>query len=156
MCWAYETDWGFVPTVSLPELTEVVLDVMLRTPGCWCWGDLNIHTKAALTGVAQDFMATMTTMELSQYVIGLTYEKGHKLDLVFSTELEDGDLDVEGLVVSPFSWSDNFLVKFSLLAASPLCKGGGSIKMLRPETNGSRWIPECSGGLSVGYGRCSC
>ena len=90
------------------------MDLVLRTPRLLVLGDLNIHAKAALTGVAQDFMATMTTMGLPQYVIGPTYEKGHTLDLVFSMGLEDGD--VEGLVVIPLSWSDHVLVKFSLLA----------------------------------------
>ena len=104
---------------------------MLRTPRLLVLGDLSIHATAALTGVAQDFMATMTTMELSQCVIGSTHEKGHTLDLFFSTELRDGGLDVEGLVIAPLSWSDHFLVKFSLLASSSLCNGGGSIKMIR-------------------------
>ena len=45
----------------------------------------------------------MTTMGLSQCVIGPTHEKGHTLDLIFSTGLEDGGLDVEGLVVTPLS-----------------------------------------------------
>ena len=121
-----------VPTVSLPELTEVVSNLVLRTHRLLVLEDLNIHAKAALTGAAQDFMAAMTIMGLSQYVIGSTHEKGHTLDLVFSTGLEGGGLDVEGLVVTSLSWSDHFLVKFSLLASSPLCKGGGSIKMIRP------------------------
>ena len=89
-----------VPTVSLPELTEVVSDLVLRTPRLLVLEDLNIHAEAALTGAAQDFMVTMTTMGLSQYVISLTHEKGHTLDLVFSTGLEDGGLDVEELVSS--------------------------------------------------------
>ena len=38
----------------------------------------------------------MTTMGLSQCVIGPTHEKGHTLDLVFTTGLEGGGLDVEG------------------------------------------------------------
>ena len=71
MCWAYETDWGFCwctahpaayQTVSLPELMEVVSDLVLRTPMLLMLGDLNIHAKAALTGAAQDFMAAMTIM----------------------------------------------------------------------------------------------
>ena len=52
------------------------------------------------------------------------------MDLVFSMGLEDGGLDVEGLVVTPLSWSDHFL---SLLASSPLCKDGGSMKMICPQ-----------------------
>ena len=115
-----------VPTVSLPKLTEVVLDLVLRTPRLLVLGDFNIHVEAALTAAAQDFMG------LSQYVIGPTHEKGHTLDLVFSTGLEDGGLDMDRLVVTPLLWSDHFLVKFSLLASSSLCKAGGSIKMICP------------------------
>ena len=85
-----------VPTVSLPELTEVVSDMVLRTPRLLVLGDLNIHAQAALTGAGQDFIAAMTTMELFQCVIGLTHEKGHTLDMVSST-----GLDVEGLVLTP-------------------------------------------------------
>ena len=54
-----------VPTVSLPELTEIVSDLALRTPRLLVLGDLNIHAEATLTGVTQDFIATMTTMGLS-------------------------------------------------------------------------------------------
>ena len=74
-----------LPTVSLPELTEVISDLVVRTPRFLTLGDINIHAKATLTGVAQDFMAAMTTMGLSQHVIGPTHEKGHTLDLIFST-----------------------------------------------------------------------
>ena len=63
-----------VPTVSLPELTEVVSDLVLRIPRLLVLGDLNIHAKAALTGAAQDFMDAMTTMGLSQCVIGPMHE----------------------------------------------------------------------------------
>ena len=115
-----------IPRVFLPELTEIISELVLVL------GDLNIHAEAALTGTAQDFMAAMTTMGLSQCVISPTHEKGRTLDLVFSTGLEDGGLDMEELVVTPLSWSDHFLVKFSLLASSSPCKGGGSLKMIRP------------------------
>ena len=64
-------------------------------------------------------------MGLSQCVIGPTHEKGHTLDLAFSTGL---GLDVEGLIVTPLSWSDHFLVKFSLLASSSLCKRGDPLR----------------------------
>ena len=74
-----------VSTVSLPELTEVVSDLLLRTPRLLVLADLNIHAEAALSGVAQDFMATMTTMGLSQFVVGPTHGKAHTLDLIFST-----------------------------------------------------------------------
>ena len=61
-----------IPTVSLPELMEVVSDLVLRTPRLLVLGDCNIHAEAALTGAAQDFMAAMTIMGLSKCVIGPT------------------------------------------------------------------------------------
>lgn len=51
-------------TGSLTELTEVVLDLLLRTPRMIVLGEFNIHAKADLSGQAQD-MAAMTAMGLS-------------------------------------------------------------------------------------------
>ncbi|KAF7252108.1 putative uncharacterized transposon-derived protein F52C9.6, partial [Varanus komodoensis] len=84
----------FCPTVSLPELTDTVSDLVLRTPRMLVLGDFNIHAEASLTGAAQDFMASMTAMGLSQHVTGPTHERGHTLDLVFSTGQEEGGLRV--------------------------------------------------------------
>lgn len=50
------------PQVSLPELTEAILDLTLRMLRFAVLGSFNIHTEAALTGASQDFMAAMTTM----------------------------------------------------------------------------------------------
>ncbi|KAF7243102.1 RNA-directed DNA polymerase from mobile element jockey [Varanus komodoensis] len=77
---------------SLPELTEIVSDLVLETSRMLVLGDFNLHAKTVLTGAAQDFMASMAAMGLSQHVIGPTHEHGHTLDLVFSTGQEEGDL----------------------------------------------------------------
>ena len=63
-----------LPRVSLPELKEVISDLVVKTPRLLLLGDLNLHAEATLTGAVQNFMATMTTMGLSQHVIGLTHE----------------------------------------------------------------------------------
>ncbi|KAF7248685.1 Targeting protein for Xklp2-B [Varanus komodoensis] len=79
---------------SLPELTETVSDLVLRTPRMLVLGDFNLHAETVLTGAAQDFMAAMTAMGLSQHVTGPTHERGHTPDLLFSTGQEGGDLEV--------------------------------------------------------------
>ena len=45
--------------ISMSELTELVLGVVLGSPQLVVLGDVNIHAEAALSGVAQDFMTTM-------------------------------------------------------------------------------------------------
>ncbi|KAF7239822.1 Craniofacial development protein 2 [Varanus komodoensis] len=129
----------FCPTVSLPELTETVSDLVLRTPRMLVLGDFNIHAEASLTGAAQDFMASMTAMGLSQHITGPTHERGHTLDLVFSTGQEEGGLRVRNLCLTPLSWSDHFLVRFVLESDISLCKGADPIVWVRPR---SRMDPE--------------
>ncbi|KAF7247959.1 putative RNA-directed DNA polymerase from transposon BS [Varanus komodoensis] len=129
----------FCPTVSLPELTETVSDLVLRTPRMLVLGDFNLHAEASLTGAAQDFMASMMAMGLSQHVTGPTHERGHSLDLVFSTGQEEGGLRVSNLCLTPLSWSDHFLVRFVLESDFSLCKGADPIVWVRPR---SRMDPE--------------
>ncbi|KAF7242950.1 putative RNA-directed DNA polymerase from transposon BS [Varanus komodoensis] len=76
---------------SLPELTEIISDLVLKIPRMLVLGDFNLHAETVLTGAAQDFMASMAAMGLSQHVIGPTHERGHTLDLVFSTRQEEVD-----------------------------------------------------------------
>ncbi|KAF7250183.1 putative RNA-directed DNA polymerase from transposon BS [Varanus komodoensis] len=122
----------FCPTVSLPELTEIVSDLVLRTPRMLVLGDFNLHAESGLTGAAQDFMASMTAMGLSQHVSAPTHEHGHTLNLVFSTGQEEGDLRVRNLCLTPLSWSDHFLVRFVLESGLSLCKGADPIVWVRP------------------------
>ncbi|KAF7254804.1 RNA-directed DNA polymerase from mobile element jockey [Varanus komodoensis] len=129
----------FCPTVSLPELTETVSDLVLRTPRMLVLGDFNLHAEASLTGAAQDFMASMTAMGLSQHVTGPTHQRGHTLDLVFLTGQEEGALRVRNLCLTPLSWSDHFLVRFVLESDFSLCKGADPIVWVRPR---SRMDPE--------------
>ncbi|KAF7251273.1 DNA polymerase alpha catalytic subunit [Varanus komodoensis] len=68
---------------SLPELMEIISDLVLKTPSMLVLGDFNLHAETVLTGAAQDFMASMMAMGLSQHVIGPTHECVHTLDLVF-------------------------------------------------------------------------
>ncbi|KAF7234862.1 50S ribosomal protein L1 [Varanus komodoensis] len=124
----------FCPTDSLPELTEIVLDLVLRTPRMLVLGDFNLHAETVLTGVAQDFMASMVAMGLSQHISGLTYERGNTLDLVFSTGKEEGDLRVRNLSLMPLSWSDHFLIRFELESGLSLCKGADQIVLVHPQS----------------------
>ncbi|KAF7243144.1 Cullin-3 [Varanus komodoensis] len=55
----------FCPTVSLPELTETVSDLVLRTPRMLVLGDFNLHAETGLTRAAQDFMASMTARPIN-------------------------------------------------------------------------------------------
>ena len=60
--------------------------------------------------MAQDFMAAMTTMGLSQHVTSPTHVAGHTWDLGFSSGQEEGDLKVGDIDISPLSWLDYFLL----------------------------------------------
>ncbi|KAF7240068.1 Transcription activator BRG1 [Varanus komodoensis] len=91
--------------------------------------DFSLYGAAGLTGAAQDFMAAMTAMGLSQHVTDPTHEKVYALGLVFLTGQEDGDLEEE----IPLSWSDHFLM-FKLGASFSLCKGVDLIKMVCPQS----------------------
>ncbi|KAF7243052.1 putative RNA-directed DNA polymerase from transposon BS [Varanus komodoensis] len=124
----------FCPTISLPELTEIVSDLVLRTPRMLVLGDFNLHAETDLTGAAQDFMASMTAMGLSQHVTSPTHERGHTLDLVFSTGQEEGGLRVRNLCLTPLAWSDHFLVRFVLKSDLSLCKGADPIVWVRPRS----------------------
>ncbi|KAF7251034.1 putative RNA-directed DNA polymerase from transposon BS [Varanus komodoensis] len=120
--------------ISLPELTEIVSDLVLRTPRMLVLGDFNLHAETGLTRAVQDFMASMMAMGLSQHVTGPTHECGHTLDLVFSTGQEEGGLRVRNLCLTPLSWSDHFLVRFVLESGLSLCKGADPIVWVRPQS----------------------
>ncbi|KAF7234897.1 E3 ubiquitin-protein ligase TRIM21 [Varanus komodoensis] len=79
-------------------------------------------------------MASMTAMGLSQHVTGPTHERGHTLDLVFSTGQEEGGLRVRNLCLTPLSWSDHFLVRFVLESNLSLCKCVDTIVWVCPQS----------------------
>lgn len=64
-------------------------------------GDFNLHTEADFSGVAQDFMAFMASMGLSQIIAGPAHYAGHALALIFYPGHEECDLIVEELVTVP-------------------------------------------------------
>ena len=66
-------------------------------------GDLNVHAEAVSAAPAQDFMASMTTIGLSQFVTCPTHETGHTLDLFFAPSCEMGSLKIGGLQVTSLS-----------------------------------------------------
>ncbi|KAF7237117.1 putative RNA-directed DNA polymerase from transposon BS [Varanus komodoensis] len=97
-------------------------------------GDFNLHAESGLTGAAQDFMASMMAMGLSQHVSSLIHERGHTLDLVFSTGQEEDDLRVRNLCLTPLSWSDHLLVRFVLESGLSLYKSVDPIVWAHPRS----------------------
>lgn len=87
-------------------------------------GDFNMHTKDPVIGAVQDFIATMANMGLSQ-ISSSNHEDGHMLDLVLLSGQSKGDLEVEEIKTTLLSWSDHFLVRFTLVVVSCLSRGGG-------------------------------
>lgn len=73
-----------------------------------------MHAKASIHKVAQDFMASMTTMGLSQLITGPTHQEGHTLDLVFclNQDIHDLKVCVWRVSLTPFAiaWTDQYLV----------------------------------------------
>ncbi|KAF7239452.1 Platelet-activating factor acetylhydrolase [Varanus komodoensis] len=91
-----EDSAGVQPTlkpISNPTF-QVVSGVMLESPRLLVLGDFNIHAQGILSGAVQDIMAGMTTVGLSQHVIGPVHVLGCTLDLVFLARYEDGALSV--------------------------------------------------------------
>lgn len=80
-----------------------------------------IHTEANLSGAAHDFHVYHDKMGLSQVVSGSTHVAGSTFELVFCTGLNGDDLDMEGLLLVPLSWTDPHLVGFRLIGT--LCHG---------------------------------
>ena len=54
-------------------------------------GNFHVHAKAAFSGVAQDFMSSLTTLGLSQIVSAPAHGAEHTLDLVFCTGVDVTD-----------------------------------------------------------------
>uniref|UniRef100_A0A670I7A7 Reverse transcriptase domain-containing protein n=1 Tax=Podarcis muralis TaxID=64176 RepID=A0A670I7A7_PODMU len=116
---------------SLPELLQVVADVLLETPSLVVLGDFNIHADTTLQGAARDFVESMASMGLSLNKSGPTHSHGHALDLVF-TSMDVGDLTLSKSETKEVPWSDHFLVQLDFSATHPLCREVGPIQMVRP------------------------
>ena len=80
--------------VSLFELSELALVMVLESPQFVMAVDFNSHAEAISSAVAQGFMMTMG---LSQMVYGLTYVVLHTLDLPFCTRQNGKYLGIEKL-----------------------------------------------------------
>uniref|UniRef100_A0A670IGT7 Reverse transcriptase domain-containing protein n=1 Tax=Podarcis muralis TaxID=64176 RepID=A0A670IGT7_PODMU len=116
---------------SLPELLQVVADMLLETPSLVVLGDFNIHADTTLQGAARDFVESMASMGLSLNKFGPTHSRGHALDLVF-TSTDVGDLTLSKSETKEVPWSDHFLVQLDFSATLPLCREVGPIRMVRP------------------------
>ncbi|CAI5773841.1 Hypothetical predicted protein [Podarcis lilfordi] len=115
---------------SLPELLQVVADVLLETFSLVFLGDFNIHADMTLQGAAWDFVESMASMGLSLNMFGPTHSRGHALDLVF-TSMDVGDLTLSKSETKEVPWSDHFLVQLDS-ANLPLFREVGPIQMVRP------------------------
>ena len=118
------------PAISLPELADFVSVARLEYPRLLVLGDFNIHAEVEVSGLALEFLETMASLDMSQYVNGPTHMGGHTLDLVFSTEQREFDLMVTDLVSVPLSWSDHHLIKCNLSVALPPRREHGPILMV--------------------------
>lgn len=78
------------PTSSLLELADLVSDVILESSILLLLGAFNIHAESAQDKPVPDFLATMSTLDLSQVISGSTHLGGHMLDLVFCSGSESG------------------------------------------------------------------
>ena len=56
---------------SLPVLTKLVSGVVLESPRLVMLGDFNIHIEAALSGVFQDLMTSITTTGYPKWYLPL-------------------------------------------------------------------------------------
>lgn len=70
------------PTLSLPELGDLVSDVRLEFPKLLVLRDFNVHIKSREEKPAQDFLAARTALGLTQVLSGPMHQGGHTLDLI--------------------------------------------------------------------------
>uniref|UniRef100_A0A2D4H749 Endonuclease/exonuclease/phosphatase domain-containing protein n=1 Tax=Micrurus lemniscatus lemniscatus TaxID=129467 RepID=A0A2D4H749_MICLE len=87
---------------ALPVL-EAVTGLAVEFPRLMVLGDFNLPSLGESSDAAQEFMASMTTMDLTQVVQGPTHRGGHMLDLVFLSGQWRHDLDLRCIVNSPLS-----------------------------------------------------
>lgn len=71
------------PIISLLELSDVVMDVILEYPRLAVLADFRIHAQALQCKTAENFMDFMTIMDLSQVILAIPIKRSHTLVLVF-------------------------------------------------------------------------
>lgn len=64
------------PMVSF-SAGSVLSDVMLESPQQFALADFTVHVKASADKAAQEFMASMATVGLSQVISGPAHQAGH-------------------------------------------------------------------------------
>ncbi|XP_070593886.1 uncharacterized protein [Erythrolamprus reginae] len=117
---------------ALPVLLEEVAGLAVEFPRLIVLGDFNLPSLGEASGLAQEFMATMTAMDLTQVVQGPTHEGWHAPDMVFLSEQLSNGLRLRGLEVLPLSWSDHFLLRLDFLAPILPRREAEQIRMFRP------------------------
>uniref|UniRef100_A0A2D4NS54 Endonuclease/exonuclease/phosphatase domain-containing protein n=1 Tax=Micrurus surinamensis TaxID=129470 RepID=A0A2D4NS54_MICSU len=109
-------------SMALPELLEVIAELALEIPRLLVMGDFNLPSAGGTSGVAREFMASMTAMDLTQLVSGPTHTGGSTLDLIFISGQWQSDLKLGEIVVEPLSWSDHSLLRLDFQTAAPYRK----------------------------------
>ena len=105
-----------------------------------------------VTGPALEFLETMASLYMSQFLNGPTHAAGHTLEPVFTGQGEC-DPKVTNLISVPLLWSDHRLIKCKLsVALLPLREAGTHYDGLPPT---GYWIllaskMQCGGGDTGG------
>lgn len=88
-------------TISLPNRADkgdLRGGFVLDSPG-----GFSVHAKALEKAAVLDLMSTMTTMDLSQWIMALTHVAGYTFDLIFIARQRDSDLIAKETKISPVS-----------------------------------------------------
>lgn len=59
----------------MTELREIIFGVVLETSRLLVLGNFNIYTEAALTGTAEELIASVAFMEFTQFILELPQER---------------------------------------------------------------------------------
>lgn len=81
----------------------------MKFPRLLVLGYFNLLSLGQDSETAQNFMASMIAMGLTQVIHGLTQDSGHTVDVVFLLKQWQCDRREE-LLLAPLSWSDHAVV----------------------------------------------
>lgn len=97
------------PSGQLLELCDIIPDLSLRHANFIVLGDFNVHMDSGNCSLATQLADTLKGLNLVLKVCAPTHNAGLMLDLIFTN---DPTLKVEAPI--PLTWSDHWLVPFSL------------------------------------------
>ncbi|XP_058035523.1 uncharacterized protein LOC131196590 [Ahaetulla prasina] len=119
-------------TTALPQLLEVLAAVAVETPRLIVMGDFNLPSAGLLSTAAREFQASMTALDLIRVNDGPTHMGGGMLDLIYISGQWLNDLELDGLVTEPMSWSDHFLLRLDFRTATHHRRETEPIRWFRP------------------------